>query len=106
MLSDIEIANAAELRPITRGRPGELGIDPMHLVPYGHHKAKVDLGYLRSPRRPSARGRADPDDGDVPDAGRRGQDDDHGRAGRRAARAGAQRRWPACASRRWGRCSA
>ena len=26
----------------------ELGIDPEHLVPYGHHKAKVDLGYLQS----------------------------------------------------------
>ena len=46
MLSDIEIANAAELRPITEVAQDELGIDPIHLVPYGHHKAKVDLGYL------------------------------------------------------------
>ena len=43
MLSDIEIANAAELYPITRVAQEELGIEPVHLVPYGHHKAKVDL---------------------------------------------------------------
>lgn len=48
MLSDIEIANAAELQPITQVARDELGIDPAHLVPYGHHKAKVDLGYLQS----------------------------------------------------------
>ena len=24
------------------------GSSPVHLVPYGHHKAKVDLGYLQS----------------------------------------------------------
>src|ERR1700710_131699 len=48
MLSDIEIANAAELHPITQVAQEELGIDPVHLVPYGHHKAKVDLGYLQS----------------------------------------------------------
>jgi formate--tetrahydrofolate ligase len=48
VLSDIEIANAAELHPITQVARDELGIDPAHLVPYGHHKAKVDLGYLQS----------------------------------------------------------
>jgi formate--tetrahydrofolate ligase len=48
MLSDIEIANAAELRPITDVALDELGIPAEHLVPYGHHKAKVDLGYLRT----------------------------------------------------------
>jgi len=48
MLSDIEIANAAELHPIAQVAQEELGIDPAHLVPYGHHKAKVDLGYLQS----------------------------------------------------------
>ncbi|MBZ5736913.1 formate--tetrahydrofolate ligase [Nocardioides mangrovi] len=48
MLSDIEIANAAELHPITQVAQEELGIDAVHLVPYGHHKAKVDLGYLQS----------------------------------------------------------
>ncbi len=48
MLSDIEIANAAELNPILQVAQDELGIEPAHLVPYGHHKAKVDLGYLQS----------------------------------------------------------
>jgi formate--tetrahydrofolate ligase len=48
MLSDIEIANAAELHPITQVAQDRLGIDPVQLVPYGHHKAKVDLGYLQS----------------------------------------------------------
>ncbi len=48
MLSDIEIANAAELNPILQVAQDELGIDQEHLVPYGHHKAKVDLGYLQS----------------------------------------------------------
>ena len=37
MLSDIEIANAAELRPIVEVARDELGIDAAHLVPYGHH---------------------------------------------------------------------
>ncbi len=48
MLSDIEIANAAELQPILAVARDELGIDAAHLVPYGHYKAKVDLGYLQS----------------------------------------------------------
>ena len=48
MLSDIEIANAAELQPILEVARDELGIDAAHLVPYGHYKAKVDLGYLQS----------------------------------------------------------
>lgn len=47
MLSDIEIANAAELRPIAEVA-GSLGIDAEHLVPYGHTKAKVDPVYLTS----------------------------------------------------------
>ncbi len=46
MLSDIEIANAAELRPIRDVALETLGIEEEHLVPYGHHKAKVDLNYL------------------------------------------------------------
>ncbi len=50
MLSDIEIANAAELNPIMQVAQDELGIDPAHLVPYGHDKAKVDLGYVQSLR--------------------------------------------------------
>jgi formate--tetrahydrofolate ligase len=46
LLSDIEIANAATLRPIREVAAETLGIDEQHLVPYGHYKAKVDLGYL------------------------------------------------------------
>ena len=46
MLSDIEIANAAEMRHVTDVARDTLGIEEKHLVPYGHHKAKVDLGYL------------------------------------------------------------
>ncbi|WP_107770911.1 formate--tetrahydrofolate ligase [Nocardioides sediminis] len=48
MLSDIEIANAATLQPIRDVAAATLGIDEDHLVPYGHHKAKVDLTYLAS----------------------------------------------------------
>ena len=48
MLSDIEIANAATLRPITEVAADTLDIDAEHLVPYGHYKAKVDLNYLAS----------------------------------------------------------
>ena len=40
MLSDIEIAQAAELRPITE-IAHSLGITPEELEPYGHYKAKV-----------------------------------------------------------------
>jgi formate--tetrahydrofolate ligase len=48
MLSDIEIANAAKLKHISEVARDTLGIDEEHLVPYGHFKAKVDLGYLSS----------------------------------------------------------
>jgi formate--tetrahydrofolate ligase len=48
LLSDIEIANAATLRPIRDVAAETLGIDEDHLVPYGHYKAKVDIGYLAS----------------------------------------------------------
>ncbi len=48
MLSDIEIANAATLRPIREVAAETLGIAEEHLVPYGHYKAKVDLTYLAS----------------------------------------------------------
>jgi formate--tetrahydrofolate ligase len=46
MLSDIEIANTARLRPITEIAQETLGIAAEHLVAYGHHKGKVDLRYL------------------------------------------------------------
>ena len=55
MLSDIEIADRAELRKIVDVARDELGIPEEHLVPYGHHKAKVDLRYLTSLDRPSGR---------------------------------------------------
>ena len=56
MLSDIEIANAARLRPISEVAQETLGIEAKHLVPYGHTKAKVDLEYLASlADRPSGR---------------------------------------------------
>ena len=48
MRSDIEIAEAATLRPIRDVAAETLGIEERHLVPYGHYKAKVDLGYLAS----------------------------------------------------------
>ncbi len=48
MLSDIEIANAAVLRPIRDVAAETLGIEERHLVPYGHYKAKVDPTYLAS----------------------------------------------------------
>jgi formate--tetrahydrofolate ligase len=48
VLSDIEIANAATLTPIRDVAEATLGIAEEHLVPYGHYKAKVDLGYLAS----------------------------------------------------------
>lgn len=48
MLSDIEIANAATLQPIRDVAADTLGIPEEHLVPYGHHKAKVDLSHLDS----------------------------------------------------------
>ena len=48
MQSDIEIANAAVLRPIREVAEETLGIGEEHLVPYGHDKAKVDIGYLTS----------------------------------------------------------
>jgi len=45
MLSDIQIAQKAELKPI-REIAEKLGIPEKHLIPYGHTKAKVDLRYF------------------------------------------------------------
>ena len=57
MLSDGDIANAARLQPIEQVAREKLGIDdPSVLVPYGHDKAKLDLGYVASlAKRPSGR---------------------------------------------------
>ncbi len=42
MKSDIDIAQAAELRPIQE-IAAKLGLSPDEIVPYGHHKAKIPL---------------------------------------------------------------
>jgi formate--tetrahydrofolate ligase len=46
--SDIAIAQAARLRRITDLAQDRLGIADEHLVPYGHHKAKLSLRYIDS----------------------------------------------------------
>ena len=48
MPSDIEIAQSVRPRRIVELARERLGIDDEHLVPYGHHKAKVALPYLQS----------------------------------------------------------
>ncbi len=54
--SDIEIAQAAEMRPIVEVARDKLGIAPEPLQPYGHYKAKVSLDYIKSlPERPGAK---------------------------------------------------
>jgi len=47
MKSDIEIARESQPRPIT-DIAEQLGIPAQHLVPYGHTKAKLDMGYVES----------------------------------------------------------
>ena len=47
-LSDIEIARQAHLRRITDLARERLGIADEHLVPYGHHKAKLSLPFVQS----------------------------------------------------------
>jgi formate--tetrahydrofolate ligase len=47
-LSDIEIAQQASLRRITELARDRLGIDDAHLIPYGHHKAKIALPFIDS----------------------------------------------------------
>jgi len=49
--SDIEIAQAAKMRPITDVAKDKLGIDASKLEPYGHYKAKVSLDYLNGLKR-------------------------------------------------------
>jgi formate--tetrahydrofolate ligase len=47
LLCDIEIARAAHKKPIN-AIGAKLGIDPSHLIPFGHDKAKIDAGFLRA----------------------------------------------------------
>ena len=47
MLSDIEIAQAATLKPVN-DIARVLGIPPEALDPYGHYKAKISLDYINS----------------------------------------------------------
>ena len=46
--SDIEIAQAAKMRPIMDVASERLGIGPENLEPYGHYKAKVSMNYIKS----------------------------------------------------------
>jgi formate--tetrahydrofolate ligase len=46
--SDIEISQAATMRPIVEVAKEKLGIDAKNLEPYGHYKAKVSLDYVKS----------------------------------------------------------
>ncbi len=48
MLSDIEIADAADLLPITQIAREKLDVEPHVLAPYGHTKAKISLPYVAS----------------------------------------------------------
>ena len=56
MLSDIEIAQRAQLKRIDALAAQRLGIPEPHLEPYGRYKAKVALEYLATlDERPSGR---------------------------------------------------
>ncbi|HEX2448345.1 MAG TPA: formate--tetrahydrofolate ligase [Methyloceanibacter sp.] len=46
--SDIEISQAAKMRPILEVAKDKLDIDAEDLIPYGHYKAKVSLDYIAS----------------------------------------------------------
>lgn len=47
-MSDIEIAQQAKMKPIIGLAQERLGIDPKHLDPYGHYKAKLSFEYIDS----------------------------------------------------------
>jgi formate--tetrahydrofolate ligase len=46
MATDIDIAQAAMMKPIANIATQKLGIPLEHLVPYGHYKAKVSLSFI------------------------------------------------------------
>jgi len=74
--SDIEIAQAATLKPISE-IAARLGIPEDALDPYGRHKAKISLDFIDSLKE-RKNGKLILVSAISPDAGRRGQDDDHG----------------------------
>ncbi|MFU8789984.1 MAG: formate--tetrahydrofolate ligase [Methylobacter sp.] len=47
-MSDIEIAQQAQMKPIIGLMKEHYGIDAEHLDPYGHYKAKMSLEYVNS----------------------------------------------------------
>ncbi|MBN2701110.1 MAG: formate--tetrahydrofolate ligase [Methylothermaceae bacterium] len=47
MRSDIEIAQQATMRPIVELAGEKFDLDPIHLDPYGHYKAKLSLDYIQ-----------------------------------------------------------
>ncbi len=54
--SDIEIAQAAKMRPIVDVARERLGIAPENLEPYGHYKAKVSMDFIKSlQKRPNGK---------------------------------------------------
>jgi formate--tetrahydrofolate ligase len=46
--TDIEISQAATMRPILEVAKEKLGVEAEDLIPYGHYKAKVSLDYIDS----------------------------------------------------------
>jgi formate--tetrahydrofolate ligase len=54
--SDIEISQAAKMRPILEVAADKLDIPAEDLIPYGHYKAKVSLDYIASlAKRPNGK---------------------------------------------------
>ena len=54
-LSDIEIAQAATLKPVLQMARERLGIPAEALEPYGHYKAKIDLAWLDKQTGPNGK---------------------------------------------------
>jgi formate--tetrahydrofolate ligase len=54
MKTDIEIAQAAELRPITEIAE-KIGLGPDDIIRYGHHKAKIPLQLVKTNAKPRAK---------------------------------------------------
>lgn len=53
--SDIEIAQAATLKPVMQMALERLGIPAQALEPYGHYKAKIDLAWLNQQTGPNGK---------------------------------------------------